>query len=59
MSLEANDVTKIAVNPKRGMYFLGDMSFDEEDRNLAYIDRQIETLRAWREWVEENGEMYG
>ena len=38
-------------------YQVGTVSFDEEDRNLSYIDEQINTWLTWRRWVEENGEV--
>lgn len=49
-------VVRIPVSEDRGMYFVGDMSFDEGDRDLAYIDKQIATWQTWRRYVEDVGE---
>jgi hypothetical protein len=49
-------VEVIQMTPTHAVYFAGDLSFDEVDRNLAYIDRQIASWNQWREWVVTNGE---
>jgi hypothetical protein len=38
------------------IYLCGSNSFDEEDRDLAYIDKQIHAWKSWRQWVRANGE---
>lgn len=32
-------------------YNVGDWSFDEEDKELAYIDKAIEAWTVWRKYV--------
>lgn len=60
MAATANDqklkVDVVDLGRGKGFYFVGDMSFDEQDRDLAYIDKQIATWLTWRGWVVENGE---
>lgn len=46
----------VPLDTDRNMYYLDFMSFDEEDRDLRYIDRVMSVWAKWREWVVENGE---
>ena len=55
-TVEKPKVTRFRVTDDAGFYMVGDMTFDEVDRDLAYIDRQIATFLAWRGWVMEHGE---
>jgi hypothetical protein len=52
-------VTSIRIDADRAMYFCEEMSFDEEDRDLAYIDHIMGIWQAWRDYVEKNGERSG
>jgi hypothetical protein len=49
-------VTKFATSPTTAIFMVGDLTFDDVDRDLAYIDRQIHTWLTWRGYVAEHGE---
>lgn len=37
-------------------YTVGDWSFDESDRDIAYIEKALNAWSRWYDWVKENGE---
>lgn len=37
-------------------YTVGNWSFDESDRDLAFIESALESWSRWYDWVKENGE---
>lgn len=44
-------VKEMPINGRRSMYQVGDMTFDEEDKSLPYIDARIAEWLAWRGYV--------
>ena len=57
MGLKRLEVSVLPMGQGVSFYQVGTVSFDEEDRNLSYIDEQINTWLTWRRWVEKNGEV--
>lgn len=49
-------VTRFPTSSDTAIYMCGDMTFDDVDRDLKYIDAQIHTWLAWRGYVVEHGE---
>lgn len=56
MELVKPTVTKFPTSANTAIYMCGDMTFDDVDRDLAYIDAQIHTWLTWRGYVALNGE---
>lgn len=56
MEAVTKHVQRIEVGPDTGMYFCEEMSFDEADRDLAYVDHIMSIWQAWRDYVVEHGE---
>ena len=57
VGLKRLEVSVLPMGQGVSFYQVGTVSFDEEDRNLSYIDEQINAWLTWRRWVEENGEV--
>ena len=41
----------LTIQEHSGIYFVGGWSFDEDDKDLRYIDDAIAAWSAWREYV--------
>lgn len=53
---DVTEVKRLSLSPERAFYFVGETTFDEEDRDLSYIDHMIQTWQTWRDYVTANGE---
>lgn len=44
-------VEELPINGRRSQYQVGDMTFDEEDKSIPYIDARMREWLAWRNHV--------
>lgn len=49
---------KLEVDNTGHYYRVGNWSFDEEDKNIAYIDEAIAAWTAWREYVQKEHDAF-
>lgn len=45
------EVKELPINGRRSQYRVGDMTFDEEDKSLPYIDARMAEWLAFRNYV--------
>lgn len=50
----AREVKEIKLGDGKSIYFVGDFSFDEADKDPEYIDRVIEAWTKWKEYANEH-----
>lgn len=44
-------VKEMPINGRRSQYQVGDMTFDDEDKSIPYIDARMGEWLAWRNFV--------
>ena len=45
-------VHAVNIGPDQNVYFIGDFSFDEADKDPEYIEMMIQVWSRWKDYVE-------